>query len=760
MATESLIKIPKSLFKNVKFYLAQEDDSKVKNFLKNGGATREFFFSDSVSHVISNTATFDDAQKAKEFNIPVVKPEWVFFSIISEAVLPLTPFTLEKKLFSSCVACSSQLSRKDREGLWALFSFYGGKWQTNLDSTCTHLIISEAQGEMFENALKLQSVKIVTPEWIVDSVREGGIQNENKYTLTFHEPSMLMTPESPDLANLKKSTIKGGNDESKMKNTQNDNESSSFSRPIRQSAENARQSLRDMVDDMEKSNDEKMSEDSVTDDEEKIDEGNVESTSEETKAVTSSVSKKDIYVTKILSECVFYLEEYKCSVSEESLTMWKEIITQNSGIVSDVYCDKVTYFLCPHHHGLYYKQALSEGKRIVTCHWLNDVIQGQKLIRPKYPIHLPVPFKDKVQRCRSMIISLTGFQGIEREKLKDMVDLVGAKYCGYLSRSVTHLICKTDKSLKYERAKDWGIICTNAAWLCDIVAGGCDYPVNLNRYKIISEENCELSINLNLARELMNAWEGFEEKSAILDKKRKLHMLERQIKKFSQNNKRFCDESTNPSKNARVKEPPRVVFTGLNPTSVRRMTDKLVELGGDTSTSTRTCTHIVATKIMRTIKFLTGISVCQYIVNPQWIEASHYQGEFVDEKDFILKDDNGERLYGMSLSQSIDRAQAKPLFQDITVYVTANVRPDHRNMMEILDCAGGRIMTELPKKTEWKSLAEKKTKDGYPAFVCVTCDEDTHLCREMKMAGIGIHNVEFVLSGILKQELDFHSFNF
>lgn len=35
----------------------------------------------------------------------------------------------------------------------------------------------------------------------------------------------------------------------------------------------------------------------------------------------------------------------------------------------------------------------------------------------------------------------------------------------------------------------------------------------------------------------------------------------------------------------------------------------------------------------------------------------------LDEKDFILKDDNGERLYGMSLSQSIDRAQAKPLFQ-------------------------------------------------------------------------------------------------
>lgn len=39
------------------------------------------------------------------------------------------------------------------------------------------------------------------------------------------------------------------------------------------------------------------------------------------------------------------------------------------------------------------------------------------------------------------IISVTGYEGKDRETLKNMIYVIGAKYTGYLSRSVTHLIC-------------------------------------------------------------------------------------------------------------------------------------------------------------------------------------------------------------------------------------------------------------------------------------------------------------------------------
>jgi hypothetical protein len=45
----------------------------VKDILKQGAATREFFFSDLATHVVSTTTDFPEYEQAKEFGIPVVK---------------------------------------------------------------------------------------------------------------------------------------------------------------------------------------------------------------------------------------------------------------------------------------------------------------------------------------------------------------------------------------------------------------------------------------------------------------------------------------------------------------------------------------------------------------------------------------------------------------------------------------------------------------------------------------------------------------
>ena len=48
-------------------------------------------------------------------------------------------------------------------------------------------------------------------------------------------------------------------------------------------------------------------------------------------------------------------------------------------------------------------QALSDGKKIVTAHWLNDVLLAKTMFAPSNALHFPVPFKDKVSQCRSMV---------------------------------------------------------------------------------------------------------------------------------------------------------------------------------------------------------------------------------------------------------------------------------------------------------------------------------------------------------------------
>ena len=40
-----------------------------------------------------------------------------------------------------------------------------------------------------------------------------------------------------------------------------------------------------------------------------------------------------------------------------------------------------------------------------------------------------------------MILTLTGFEGRDRDWLKDMIDMVGAKYTGYFTKHNTVIIC-------------------------------------------------------------------------------------------------------------------------------------------------------------------------------------------------------------------------------------------------------------------------------------------------------------------------------
>ncbi|EGV91529.1 PAX-interacting protein 1 [Cricetulus griseus] len=89
-----------------------------------------------------------------------------------------------------------------------------------------------------------------------------------------------------------------------------------------------------------------------------------------------------------------------------------------------------------------YAQALRERKRCVTAHWLNTVLKKKKLVPPHRALHFPVAFPPGGKPCSQHIISVTGFVDNDRDDLKLMTYLAGAKYTGYLCRSNTVLICK------------------------------------------------------------------------------------------------------------------------------------------------------------------------------------------------------------------------------------------------------------------------------------------------------------------------------
>ena len=72
---------------------------------------------------------------------------------------------------------------------------------------------------------------------------------------------------------------------------------------------------------------------------------------------------------------------------------------------------------------------------------------------------------------------------------------------------------------------------------------------------------------------------------------------------------------------------------------------------------------MVATRVTRTVKFLSGISVCDHIVTPEWVEQSGRGVGFVEEGAFALCDQNTEQMFGMNLTTSLARAKEKKLLK-------------------------------------------------------------------------------------------------
>lgn len=100
------------------------------------------------------------------------------------------------------------MTNADFKAIWAMVTFYGGKFQSNLDKFCTHLICGTPHGKKYEVALGHKEIKIVTPDWIGESIKLGSKVEED-----FFHPRYLLSPKnkdnSPLVGNLSTAQILG-----------------------------------------------------------------------------------------------------------------------------------------------------------------------------------------------------------------------------------------------------------------------------------------------------------------------------------------------------------------------------------------------------------------------------------------------------------------------------------------------------------------------------------------------------------------------
>ncbi|KAJ3230546.1 Mediator of DNA damage checkpoint protein 1 [Chytriomyces hyalinus] len=191
-----------------------------------------------------------------------------------------------------------------------------------------------------------------------------------------------------------------------------------------------------------------------------------------------------------------------------------------------------------------------------------------------------------------------------------------------------------------------------------------------------------------------------------------------------------------------------ISFTGL--VSTDPFKEVVDWLGATCTEDWKACTHLVTDKVRRTTKFLCALSAGKYIVSTKWIDQSKKDGRFVAESKYIIKDKANEKQYGFSVEESIKTAQNKnipPFLTGVTIYTTPRVRPGRSDMKEIIAAAGGSFTETMP--------ASAPSDDN--SFVVVGCPEDAEECAKLSKRGFQIQSNEFVVTGSLRQKLDYDS---
>ncbi|KAL4225104.1 PAX-interacting protein 1 [Mactra antiquata] len=465
----------------------------------------------------------------------------------------------------------------------------------------------------------------------------------------------------------------------------------------------------------------------------------------------------NIPVDMCLLGCIFYINDYPKLLGMDQIAVWKKVIEQHGGQVDTAYSNRVTHVICANQRSDVFTLALRDQRRIVTPFWLNDVLVKKKMLPPWQALHLPLLYSEDGKRpCSNQVISVTNFDGDDRERVKQMIKALGAKYTGYMTRANSVLVCRRPEGQKYQKAKEWQVAVVNVQWLSDLVLGHMDAlktPIQKCYLQVGLMD--EFQMDMNKVQHLMVAW------------RTPLKVPKEMMKKISSMKKNSPGQENMPVPPP-VKKPrldshldvnlplPRVLFTGFPKGISKQLHNMVISLGGSVVENPQHCTHLVAQSFSRTMKFFVAINVCHFIVNKQWIEDSAHQRTFLNEKTYMLHDPAGENEMKCSLGESLKRARALPLFKGMTFYITPSVQPPIHELRKVIESAGGAVTKKC--RLSAKNIETCLDDKGNPSYLVITCVDDIQLVDDLIHKNIRVYTAEFVLTGVMRQEKDFEQF--
>ncbi|MCJ1247402.1 hypothetical protein MMC30_004616 [Trapelia coarctata] len=110
---------------------------------------------------------------------------------------------------------------------------------------------------------------------------------------------------------------------------------------------------------------------------------------------------------------------------------------------------------------------------VVTDMWIERCLHQKEYVQPSANV-TNSPFPHPIPGFEKMVISCTAFEGIELLQASKVIKLLGAVYDEYLTENASVLVCN-DTSLNREKIRhaiDWGLPAVKADWLWDSLKEG------------------------------------------------------------------------------------------------------------------------------------------------------------------------------------------------------------------------------------------------------------------------------------------------
>ncbi|XP_072182001.1 PAX-interacting protein 1-like [Diadema setosum] len=505
----------------------------ITELLEKGGAREESYLTDRVTHVIAQDEDHPEVSEARDlFEVPVISPQWVSMSIHCKVLLPGKAFAPESsRLFSKVVACFSQLQASDRNALWAMVTFFGGTCRANLSKECTHLVTAKCEGAKYECAAQHDNeIKIVSPEWILESIQAKRMEEERPYhpryiidkmvvdsapNMDFEMKEVAVEEEGelfsateqaakdkkekgarpklklpwaddlmplPDISALPEPARDAPPSSNTATSSTFSQSAGSFSETFGGTTSSAGLSTptpshkaNEKKHKKEKKKKKKHKKEKKKKDKKKHKHGTGTTPGQPappSMPPAAEASTKNRLLRNITNKAEFLPSMTGTPTDKRSISQVLNSVGGRPGghkgrldiygglqpLPEIHYCghDASAGVLCDTQRTDIFRLAMKDGKRCVTASWLNDCLKKKAMLPPWRALHFPAPsYPLQPPLCKEQIIAVTGFEGGERNDVKTMIEMTGAKYTGFFSRGNTLLICKRLEGAQYEKAQEW-----------------------------------------------------------------------------------------------------------------------------------------------------------------------------------------------------------------------------------------------------------------------------------------------------------------